>query len=64
MPYFALIIMFYHVKVACYQWRDADMWRHHGSRHGPMQAHVGAYMARRNRAMCNGPTGIVGQGVR
>ena len=25
MPYFALIIMYYHVKIACYQ---RDMWLH------------------------------------
>ena len=40
-------------------WHDTNMWQHHESRHEPMRAHGGAYVARRNRAMYIGPTGIV-----
>ena len=38
------------------------MWQHHLGRHIPMRVHVGAYMARRNRAKLIGPMGILGLG--
>ena len=31
MPYFALIIMFYHVKIACYQTPSRQGWWRNGS---------------------------------
>ena len=45
-------------------WHDMDMWQHHGSRHKPMRAHVGAYVAQRNQAMYIGPTNVVGPSKR
>ena len=44
-------------------WHDPDTWWNHGSRRGPMRAHVGAYVAQKiDRAKSFGPTGIVGLG--
>ena len=46
-------------------WHDANMWRHHGSWHGPMRAIVGTYIAWWiNQAKYVGPTSIVGPIVR
>ena len=53
--------VFYVVDPCELTWHDGDTWRHHGSRHKPMHAHVGAYMARQiSQAQCIGPTDIVG----
>ena len=50
MPYFALIIMFYHVKIACYQWPTrTPRWCLRGTRSDMLA--------------CDGPTGIVGPGI-
>ena len=42
-------------------WHDTNMWRHHGSRHKHMRAHLGAYLVRWvNWAKSIGPTSMVG----
>ena len=33
-------------------WHDVDMWRHKESRHGPMRAHVGAYVVQESIGLC------------